>query len=182
MTEKRKLTKKELMFCNSYLQTFNGTQSAIKAGYSQKCAAEIAYENLRKPHIKNYIQLLTEEVLADVGVNPRRVLEEYAKIAFFNPKKIFDRNGHIKPVHKLDNDTAAVLASLEVSELTAGNDENKTVSTQTKKVKFVPKENALAALMKYLGLSAEKIDITSKGKELQGLTETKIVHATLKLD
>ena len=31
------------------------TEAAIKAGYSKKVAKEIAYENLTKPHIKEYI-------------------------------------------------------------------------------------------------------------------------------
>lgn len=36
------------------MQSFNATQSAIKAGYSRETAKEIGYENLTKPHIKKY--------------------------------------------------------------------------------------------------------------------------------
>lgn len=50
-----KLTEKQLLFCKHYLITKNATQSAIKAGYSEKTAAEMGYENLRKPHIREFI-------------------------------------------------------------------------------------------------------------------------------
>lgn len=56
-----KLTIKQKAFCEEYVANFgNGTQAAIKAGYSK--AAETAYENLRKPHIKEYIKSLSERV------------------------------------------------------------------------------------------------------------------------
>ncbi|MGL5190579.1 MAG: terminase small subunit [Cetobacterium sp.] len=48
------LTDKQRLFCIYYMQSFNATQSAIKAGYSRETAKEIGYENLTKPHIKKY--------------------------------------------------------------------------------------------------------------------------------
>ena len=44
------LTDKQRLFCIYYMQSFNATQSAIKAGYSRETAKEIGYENLTKPH------------------------------------------------------------------------------------------------------------------------------------
>lgn len=54
MAEK-KLTAKQQRFCDEYLIDLNATQAAIRAGYSEKTAAVIATENLRKPNIRNYI-------------------------------------------------------------------------------------------------------------------------------
>ena len=51
-----KLTAKQQMFCDEYLIDLNATQAAIRAGYSEKTAAVIATENLRKPNIKEYIE------------------------------------------------------------------------------------------------------------------------------
>lgn len=50
-----KLTEKQKAFCDFYIESFNATQSAIRAGYSEDCARSIGYENLTKPHIKSYI-------------------------------------------------------------------------------------------------------------------------------
>lgn len=50
-----KLTAKQKRFCDEYLIDLNATQAAIRAGYSQKTARQIADENLSKPYIKAYI-------------------------------------------------------------------------------------------------------------------------------
>lgn len=50
-----KLTAKQRRFCNEYLIDLNATQAAIRAGYSEKNARNIASENLAKPNIKAYI-------------------------------------------------------------------------------------------------------------------------------
>lgn len=84
MTEKKKkLTIKQAKFVKEYLETGNGTQSAIKAGYSENCAQEIASENLTKPIIRQTI----EEVQAKLGINPEYVLKNFKEIADFNKQK-----------------------------------------------------------------------------------------------
>ena len=55
------LTAKQKRFCDEYLIDLNATQAAIRAGYSEKTAAVIATENLRKPNIKEYIEKRMEE-------------------------------------------------------------------------------------------------------------------------
>jgi phage terminase small subunit len=50
-----KLTEKQKRFADYYIETGNATESAIKAGYSEKTAKEMGYENLTKPHIRQYI-------------------------------------------------------------------------------------------------------------------------------
>ena len=51
-----KLTAKQQRFCDEYLTDLNATQAAIRAGYSEKNARNIASENLAKPNIKEYIE------------------------------------------------------------------------------------------------------------------------------
>lgn len=53
-----KLTDKQKKFCIEYVKTGNATESATKAGYSKKTAKEVGYENLTKPHLKEYIAKL----------------------------------------------------------------------------------------------------------------------------
>ncbi|AGR47448.1 terminase small subunit [Brevibacillus phage Abouo] len=50
-----KLTPKQQAFADYYIQIGNATEAARKAGYSDKTAKEVGYENLTKPHIKAYI-------------------------------------------------------------------------------------------------------------------------------
>jgi phage terminase small subunit len=50
------LTKKQKVFVEEYLQSWNATESAIRAGYSKKSAYSIGSENLKKPVIAEEIQ------------------------------------------------------------------------------------------------------------------------------
>jgi phage terminase small subunit len=49
------LTDKQRLFIEYYLQCFNATEAAKKAGYSEKTAYSIGWENLRKPEIAERI-------------------------------------------------------------------------------------------------------------------------------
>lgn len=50
------MTNKQEMFIKEYLVDLNATQAAIRAGYSEKTAKDIACENLAKPYIKEAIE------------------------------------------------------------------------------------------------------------------------------
>lgn len=50
-----KMTEKQKRFCDEYLIDLNATQAAIRAGYSENTARQIANENLTKPYIRQYI-------------------------------------------------------------------------------------------------------------------------------
>ena len=52
----KKLTPKQQRFCDEYLIDLNATRAAIRAGYSEKAARQIAAENMAKPNIKEYIE------------------------------------------------------------------------------------------------------------------------------
>ncbi|MFC1739631.1 terminase small subunit [Planctomycetota bacterium] len=61
MIEETELTPKQKSFCEEYLVDMNGTQAAIRAGYSKHTATVIAYENLIKPYVRSYVQKLIAE-------------------------------------------------------------------------------------------------------------------------
>lgn len=50
-----KLTEKQKRFVDYYIETGNGTEAAIKAGYSEKTARMMAAENMAKPYIREHI-------------------------------------------------------------------------------------------------------------------------------
>ena len=56
-----KLTAKQQRFCDEYLIDLNATQAAIRAGYSEKAARQIATENMAKPSIREYIDKRMEQ-------------------------------------------------------------------------------------------------------------------------
>ncbi len=63
---KRKLTKKQAKFRDYYIQTNgNATESAILAGYSEKTAGVMGYENLKKPYIREAIDEINERLASE---------------------------------------------------------------------------------------------------------------------
>ena len=70
-----KLTKKQEMFCKEYLKDLNATQAAIRAGYSEKTAKDIASQNLAKLNISKRIQELMDKRSNKVEITANNVLE-----------------------------------------------------------------------------------------------------------
>lgn len=58
----KEITPKQEKFCLEYLKDFNGTQAAIRAGYSKKTANEQAVRLLAKVSIQNYIKEINSKV------------------------------------------------------------------------------------------------------------------------
>ena len=58
----RRLTPKEQRFVEEYAIDLNGTQAAIRAGYSPKTARSIASETLQRPAVKAATQRRSERM------------------------------------------------------------------------------------------------------------------------
>jgi len=86
----KKLTEKERIFCHQYIIDWNGARAARSAGYSQKTAKETGYENLTKPHIKQYISIIKNNLEEESGISKLRNLQELAKIAYSNIAHLHD--------------------------------------------------------------------------------------------
>jgi len=77
-----KLTNKQSRFVEEYLVDLNAKQAAIRAGYSEKTAAEMGYENLIKPHVQEYIRERMDERSKRTEITADRILEAIAEIAY----------------------------------------------------------------------------------------------------
>jgi phage terminase small subunit len=71
-----KLKDKQELFCLEYLVDLNGAQAAIRAGYSEHTARQIASELLTKPDIENRLQQLMEERTKSVQIEVDDVLRD----------------------------------------------------------------------------------------------------------
>jgi phage terminase small subunit len=74
------LTDKQRVFVHEYLKDWNATRAAIAAGYSKKTAAEMGYENLKKPHIAKYIEEAQQNIQKIAGVSVLGNISELQKI------------------------------------------------------------------------------------------------------
>ncbi|MHC4756069.1 MAG: terminase small subunit [Planctomycetota bacterium] len=82
MTEEIELTPKQRRFCEEYAVDLNGTQAAIRAGYSGHTAGIIASQNLTKLNVRNQIEKSIAEKSIRAEITADRVLQSIADIAF----------------------------------------------------------------------------------------------------
>ena len=75
-----KLTAKQQAFCEEYLVDLNATQAAIRAGYSEDSAKQIASQNLSKHDIADKIAELQAERSAKTELNAQWVLDRLQRV------------------------------------------------------------------------------------------------------
>lgn len=68
------LTPKQERFVAEYLIDLNATQAAIRAGYSEKTAGQVGFENLKKPEIADAIAAKAGKTAEKLDLSAERVL------------------------------------------------------------------------------------------------------------
>jgi phage terminase small subunit len=107
---------------------------------------------LNRVEIASYITQRRDAVSKKVDVSQERIVKEYARIAFADPRKAFTDSGELKELKDIDDDTAAVIAGIEVDEVWDGRGEKRQQTGFTKKVKFWNKVSALDSLSEMQGI------------------------------
>ncbi len=74
------LNEKQKQFCNEFIIDFNGTQAAIRAGYSKRSAKQIAFENLTKHDFQAYIKELIEDRNKRTGITQDEVVRDIIEV------------------------------------------------------------------------------------------------------
>jgi len=108
------MTSKQNRFVSEYLIDLNATKAAIRAGYSRKTAKSIGQENLTKPDLLAKITACQEVLLARNAITADNVLQELARLAFFDVRDLFAPDGSLLPIHKLSRDAAAGIAGFKL--------------------------------------------------------------------
>jgi phage terminase small subunit len=148
------LPPKQQQFVLEYLANgFNGTQAARKVGYAAANADTQASRLLANPKIALAIAERVKKITVKREITAERVLDEIAKMAFLDPRKLF-RDGELVPIHELGDDTAASIAGIEVSEIK----DDGFVTGQLKKIKIADKTRSLEMLGRYLKLFTDKVE------------------------
>lgn len=141
------------VFVEAYLSNGgNATQAAISAGYSESSARRQGYRMTTDVHILAELDKRRTEICNKLEISTERILQERARLAFFDARKLFDSTGAPIPIHELDDDTAAALAGLEVLEQYEGTGNDRVFVGYVKKYKLSLKTDSLTALEKHLGM------------------------------
>lgn len=149
---KRQLSDQRKRFVEEYLIDLNGTQAAIRAGYSVKTAQEQASRLLSNVMVQDAISKAMAARSKRTGVNQDRVVLELAKIAFVKMTDVVDSNGRIR--EDATDDDLACIESIKYKE-----SDNEFGGSVEREVKIASKLKALELLGKHLGMWNERMNV-----------------------
>lgn len=161
MANMKKLTKRETLFASEYLKDLNGKAAAIRAGYSPKSARDQAYKILQRSHVKAHVGNLSRENLVENDIAVSRIVAELAAIAFFDPRKLYDEDGNLKPIKDLPESVARAIGGVEVTERTIND-----VTIGKTKLKINDKIKALEVLAKHYKMFSEAPNIIDQSQQV----------------
>lgn len=162
------LNPKQKRFCEEYVIDHNGTQAAIRAGYSKKAAAPTASEFLTNPKIQLYISDLQEQIRIRANVSADMVVEELKSLGFWSIKDFVGLANTVNDLSKMDRKTLRPVTGIKTT--TKWEMIGKMLQpVTTTELKFADKRSALEALGRHLGIfkddneqKALKIKVTRK--------------------
>lgn len=149
---KKQLSEQRQRFVDEYLIDLNGTQAAIRAGYSPKTAQEQSSRLLSNVMVQEAISKAMAERSKRTGVNQDRVVLELAKLAFVKMTDIVDSNGKIR--EDATDDDLSCIESVKYK-----HSDTDTGYSVEREVKIASKMKALELLGKHLGMWNDKLDV-----------------------
>jgi len=157
-----RLTRKQQKFVQEYLIDLNATRAAERAGYSERTAYSQGQRLLKHVEVKKAIDAAIERRNKRLEVTQDRIIKEYARLGFFDPRQLFRPDGSPKDITELDDDTAAAIAGLEVMEIWEGRGEDRRFVGYLKKYKLANKIGALDSIARHLGMFNDRLELGGK--------------------
>lgn len=174
---KRKLTNKQRAFIDEYLVDLNGTQSAIRAGYSAATANRIATKLLSKVVIQEKIAVKQAARAKRTQIDSDYVLKRLAAVDQMDVIDILNDDGSVKVISSWPKIWRQFISGLDISETSStfsveGDGEAKALAVMLKKIKWPDKVKNLELIGKHVDVQAWREQQALTGHD-GGAIETK---------
>lgn len=140
------LNRRQQQFIDEYLQCWNATEAAKRAGYSKRTAHSIGHENLNKPEIREEL----DRRLAASHMSAAEALMRLAAQARANVGSVMDKKGNIN-VKALKKAAAAGLVK------------SYSVTDTGTRVVFYDAQAAMDKILRVSGAYVDRHEITGPG-------------------
>ena len=161
MTE---LTARQQRFVEEYLVDLDGTQAAIRAGYSGRRAKVTAQELLQEPAIAAAIEAGKAARSERTRIDADWLLTRLAAEAEADLGDLYDENGDLKPIREWPIIwRQGLVTDLEISALFEGTGKERMQVGHVKKVKFAERLRRLELIGKHIRINAFKEIVEHKG-------------------
>lgn len=149
----RRTIKKE-KFAHKYVETGNASEAYRFAYNTARMKPEsvkrMASELLKDLYVTSTVEELRKKLMTDIDISSEMVLRECARIAFCDPRKLFNEDNSLRYISTLDAQEASAIASIDVFEVKG--DGSGPGTNHIKRIRFNDKLKAIDALARHLGL------------------------------
>jgi phage terminase small subunit len=128
------------------------TKAGIACGFSPKTAASQGSRLLKEVKTQELLEKRRSQLRQKLELSTERTLQEVARLAYLDPRQLFNADGTTKPIHELDPDVAAAIAGVEITHEWSGKGEDRRLVATSTKYKIADKNAALDKAMKHQGL------------------------------
>lgn len=97
--EPKKLTPMQRLFALEYIVDLNATRAAIRAGYSERTAAQLAYQLLQNPLVAAEVARLQDEKAQRIKMDADRLAMRLFEEADADIADLYEEDGSLKPIH-----------------------------------------------------------------------------------
>ena len=150
-------TRQTLFVENLFKFKFNQTKAAIAAGYSKKTARITASKLLTNPNIQKALNDKRKELLNNIKEDQLKTVEEIDRLAHFELKKLFNqKTGELKPLHKIDKNTAKAIAGFKIIKKTTTYPGGTEVTEDRTEITLSDRQKAIDMKGKFQGLFVER--------------------------
>lgn len=150
-------------FVDEYLKDLNATQAAIRAGYSKKTSKVQGSRLLTNAAVAEAINKRKKVAAQRLEMSAEEIRQALSKIGRCDVRKLFAADGSMKPIHEVDDDTAAAISGFEVLDrLQRAKNGKKGFNARITKVKTYDKVAALTQLARIHGMHQDKVVIEGK--------------------
>ena len=140
---------KQLRFVDEYMKDRNGTQAAIRAGYSLKSAKVTACRVLTNANVKVEISRRIDAYTRTAGIQVVDLLLEMKAIAFSDLRLLFDDNGRPLDPSIWPEEAAKAVAAFDVTGKRDAGPDGEPIRL-TWKIRLHDKQKALFTLLDFL--------------------------------
>ncbi len=155
-------------FCQEYAigkKAGNGTQAAIRAGYSEDTAQEQSSRLLSIVMVSARVEELKQARLARMQITGDRIMARLAELAFGSLKNCVDpETGHLIPLHELPAEAASAIREVTHTTVKVRGDENSDELVTDIKYKISDPKPSLELLMKEAGMLTDRLQVEGKVK------------------
>lgn len=172
---------KQAMFVLEYIKDMdlNGTQAAIRAGYSARTAQQIAYQLLQKTSVQEAIKDAQKLRLKRLNVDADYVLNRLVQIDQMDVIDIMNDDHSLKPISEWPSIWRQYISGLDNMEEFDGRGEDRYLIGYLRKIKWPDKVKNLELLGKHISIGAFKDRVELGNDPDNPLTDTKATSKKL---